>query len=217
MAQSHFAVRVVKNIFACFQIIKRHICMHTGAANSLNRLGHKGCVKSVLCCISLYNMLKCHNSVGGGHNLAELEVNLVLSLCNLVMRRLNSIAHFLKCKADISTAILTVIDRIKVKIACFVACLQGRNAILIQLEKEEFTFRSYVKAVAHFSRLVNNLLEHVSRIALKRSYVICFIYRADKSCCLSIKMLSPRKNCPGVIIRVQIHIGLVNSNEAVNR
>ena len=162
-------------------------------------------------------MLKGHYSVGSCHYITELEVNLVLSLCNLVMRSLDSIAHFLKCQANISTAVFAVVDRIKVEVACVVAKLQGRLAFLVCLEQEELTLGTYVEAVTHFSRFVNYLLKNISRVTLERCYIVCFINRADKSCSLCVLVLSPREDCPCVKIGMQIHIRFINSYEAVNR
>ena len=161
-------------------------------------------------------MLKGHNSVGRGHNIAKLEVNFVLSLCNFVMRSLDCVAHFFKCKANITTAVFAMVNRVKVKITGLITCFKSRCAVFIKLEEEEFTFRTNIEAVAHFCRLVNNFLKHISRVALKRSYIVCLIHRANKSCCLCIEVLSPRENSPCIIIRMQVHIRLVNSDKTVN-
>ena len=185
-AQTEFTVRVIKDILACFKVIKRHICMHTRTADSLNRFRHKGCVQTVLCRICFNNMLKSHNSVGRSHNIAKLEINFVLSLSDLVVRCLDSIAHFLECKTNITPAILAVVDWIKVKISCLITRFKGRLTVFVQLKEEKFTLGSNIKAVAHFCRLVNNLLQNISRVALKRSNIIGFIHRAYKSARLSI-------------------------------
>ena len=153
--KTELTVRVVEHVFAALYFVKAHIRMHTAAVDAVNRLGHKGCVESVLRSVSLNNVLKSHNSVGGKKSVAELEVNFVLSFSNLMVRRLNSIAHILKRKADITAAVFAVVNRVKVKISRLVARFNSRLAVLVKLEKEEFTFGTDVEAVAELFRFLH--------------------------------------------------------------
>ena len=170
----------------------------------------------MLCSISFNNVLKCHYTVSTCHNLIKFEINFVLSLSNLMVRCFNCISHFLKSKANITTAVFAMVNWVKVKVTTLITCCSCRITVFIKLKEEKLTFRTYVKAVTHFSSLIHNLLKNVSWVAKERSLIICTINRANKTSCLSVLVLSPRENCPCIIIRMKIHITFIDSYEAVN-
>ena len=166
--------------------------------------------------VSLNHMLKSHYTVGTEHYITKLEVDLVLPLGHFVVGSLNGVAHILQGQANIPTAVLAVVDGVQVKVTALVAGLQGGVAVLIQLKQEELALRANIKAKAHLGSLVHHLLQHIAGVAHEGGLIIGFIYGADQSSGLRILVLSPGEDGPSVVIRVQIHIGLINANKAVD-
>ena len=133
-----------------------------------------------------------------------------------MVRRLDGITHALKSQTDISSAVLSVVDRVQVEITRLVGDFRGRVAFLVEFEEEEFTFRADVEAVAHRFCLIDDFLEDISRIALERGLVIRHVDRADQTAGLDIFVLSPRNDRPGVVIGMQIHVTFIDPDESVD-
>ena len=179
-AESVFIVWVIESVFTALH--KGHICVHTRTVNTEYGLGHKCCVKSVTACICFNNMLEGYNLICRIKSLCKTEVDFVLSLCNLVVGSLNLITHFLQSKANIASALLTLVGRSHIEITCNIGCFCGGLAFFIKLEKEELALRAYIEGITHIGGFFYCLSENISGVACKRSNLIGTVNIADKAC-----------------------------------
>ena len=106
---------------------------------------------------------------------------------------------------------LTLIGGAHIKVTRNIACFCGGISVLIKLEEEEFTLGAYIERIAHIGSLFKYLFKNVSRIAEERSVAVSAINVADKAC----NSVLPRKYNERIVIGSQIHIGLIDSYEAL--
>ena len=178
-------------------------------------LWHKCSMKPVSFCDCFGNKLKCHDIVCCIHRLCIFQIDLMLCRCHLVMRCLHTVPHIFHCKNNITSCILSLVQRSQIKISCTFIGNRRRISRIIRLKQEKFAFRSYVKVISHLFCLGKYLLKNMSRIA----FVSCSIRSvniADKSCNLSL-LRPPRKNFKCIQIRVQIHIRFFDSGKSFYR
>ena len=84
-------------------------------------------------------------------------------------------------------------------------------ALFVGFKQEEFTLGAYIERIAHIGSFFNYLFKNVSRIAEERSVAVSAINVADKAC----NSVLPRKYNERIVIGSQIHIGLIDSYEAL--
>ena len=212
LRESQRVARVGKHVFAILE--QRHIGVHAAAVDAEHRLGHEGGVQAVLLRQRLDGQLEGHDVVGGGQRVGVLEIDLVLSSRDLVMGGLDFKAHLLKRHADFAAGALAVIERAQVKIAGFVARLGGRAPRIVGLEEEKLALGADVEGIAQLGRARQRALERAAGIADERR-AVGVIDVADQSRDATM-LRPPRQNRVGIQIGVQILIGFMNADEALD-
>ena len=125
--------------------------MHSRTINTILWLRHECRIHSMSLRNSLHNELKRHYVISNFQPFIIFEINLMLCGSRLMMRCLYHKAHIFKCQNHITSCILTVIIRSKVKITCLLIGFCCRPARLIRCKKEKFTLRSDIKCISHVS------------------------------------------------------------------
>ena len=210
-AEAQFCVGVIERVFAVFH--QRHVGVHTGTVDAVNGLRHERCVQAVTASIGFNNMFKGNNVVCGFQRFVKTEVDFVLTLCHFVVGSFNFKAHFFQRQADIAAALFALVGGTHIEIARNVAGLGGRVAFFIQLEQEEFTFRTDVERIAHVCGFFNDFFQNVSRVAEEWGFAVCAIDVANHA----RNAVFPRQDDERIIIRAEIHVGFIDTNIALNR
>ncbi len=145
---------------------------------------------------------------------AVLEVDLVLTLGDLVVGRLDLEPHLGEREDDLAPEILREIGRRQVEVAAGVLKLRGRSAVE-HLEEEELQFRPGVEDIAVFCRVLHRPPEDVARVALERRAVRL----ADVADEPGDALLPgpPREEAVGRDIGLEHHIRLLDPDEPLDR
>ena len=106
--------------------------------------------------------------VGGGERVGIAEVDLVLPVRDLVMRRLDLEPHLLERRDDRATRFLAAVHRREVEVAAHVVRRRRRRAVGGRLEEEELRLHARLHHVALRGRPCDLPLEHLPRIAGER-------------------------------------------------
>ena len=211
--QAPLVVGVVEHIFAVPE--QGHVGVHAGAGHAEDGLGHKGGVEAVFLSDGLDRQLEGHDVVGGVEGLGVLEVNLVLALGALVVAGLNLKVHLLQGHTDLPAGGLAVVQGAQVKVARLVVGLGGGLALVVGLEQEKLCLRAHVEGIkAHVMGLLDGPLQHVPGIAHKGG-AVGVVHVADEPGHLAVAG-PPGEHAEGPQVGVEILIGLVDTDKAVN-
>ena len=192
-----------------------HVGVHTRAVDAEDGLGHKCGVQAILLGQGLHRQLEGHDVVGGVHGLGVLEVDLMLALGHLVVGCLDLEVHLLQGQADLPPGGFPVVQGAQVKVARLVVGLGGGLALLVGLEQEELALRAHVEPVeAHVVGLLDHPLEHLAGIAHKGA-AVRVVHIADQAGHLAVAG-PPRKDPEALQVRVEILVGLVDPDKALN-
>ena len=140
--------------------------MHPGTVFPGPGLGHKGGVKAETLGNGLYRQLKSHNVICRQKGFVIPEINLMLSGSHLVVGGLHFKSHLLQGQHHISSGILPLVYRTHIKISRLLVGVGGGISLVIRMEQEKLTLRSYVKLIAHLSRFLKHLFQNIAGIAL---------------------------------------------------
>jgi hypothetical protein len=97
------------------------------------------------------------------------EVDLVLPVRHLVVRRLDLEPHLLEVVHDPAPRILAEIDRREIEVGADVVRLGGRLAVRPPLEHEELGFHPRVHREAELGGVRDHTLQRTARIACERA------------------------------------------------
>ena len=89
-----------------------------------------------------------------------------------------------------------------------------RLSIIISMEQEKFTFRSYIQTISLIRCFLFCFSENVTWIAFKR-LPVSGIHITDNTRYFSL-LRAPWKDCKSVQIRIQIHIRFLHTNKTFN-
>ena len=154
---------------------------------------------------------ECHNIVRRGKRLVITKINLMLRRRILMVGRLHLKSHFLQGHYHIASGILSEIQRPHIKISCLFMRNIRRHAIVIQMIQKEFTLRAHIKNIAFRFCFRYDFLQNVSGISFVAG-ALRMVYITDQP--RHFPMLRPpRKNGKCTVIRIKIHITLINSHE----
>ncbi len=131
-----------------------------------------------------------------------------------MMGRLNFKAHFFQVQTDIPPAGLPKIGGPQIKIARRIMGYCGRVAELIRIEQKKLTLRPNVKRISQPGGVGTGFPENITRISGEWGSVrqINIADQAGNPAVLRI----PRKNGERAEIRVQVHIGFLNADKALD-
>ena len=132
-----------------------------------------------------------------------------------MMGRSYFISHILQSQYNVSSGILPQVHRTQIQKTGSLVRQGSRRTIIIGMEKEKLTFRIYLKSISLFLSFFHSVLKNISGTFLIRCPVR-LINIADKSGYLSL-LGSPWKNAESIQIRVEVHILLFVSIEALHR
>ncbi len=209
------AVRIKEGVGAV-GVEQRLIGVHSRTVDAEDRFGHEGRVQTVLGGDGADNPLESHGVVCGGQRVGVLEVDLVLALGNLVMRSLDLKAHRFQGLDDLAAAVDTAVVRLNIKITGHIAGLGGGAAFFISLKQEELGLGAHVHGVAHGLSLGQDALQVVARAARERG-AVRVVHVADDAGGVGAILVPPRQHGESVVVRLQVHVRLVDADEAVNR
>ena len=124
--------------------------MHAGAVDAEDRFRHEGGMQVVFCGDRLDNPLEGDGVVGGSQGIGILEVDLVLTFGDLVVRGLDLETHLLEGLDDLATAVIGLIFRIEREIAGDIVGNGGRQPVFIAARRGRIHTRcrhsSYTRA-----------------------------------------------------------------------
>ena len=202
---------IVKGVFAVLH--QRDIRVHARAAFAEQRFRQKRCIQPVAVRGGFDHVFEGHHVVGGAQHFVVFEVDLVLGAGVFVVRRFDFEAHVFEREADFVAAVLAAVGRAQLKIAAHVVGLDGRFAVFVQPEEEEFALGAHVDRVAHVGRFLDRAAQNIARITLQRCAVGA-VDVADQPGGLAL--FAPRQNRERIEIRVQTHVALFNAHKAVD-
>ena len=131
-----------------------------------------------------------------------------------MMGCLDDESHILQVHDDVTTGILTEVQRSDVEISGLFVGVGRRHGIFIGIEQEKFTFGTYLERISHILSLLHRTLQHIAGIAFKRLGVGA-IDITDHTRHLAL-LGSPGEDLQRRQIRIQIHIGFLDPGEAVD-
>ena len=204
------AVFVEENIFSILK--EGHIRVHAGSVHPEDRLWHEGGVQAVALGDGFDGELEGHDVVGGGEGVGVFEINFVLAGGDFVVAGFDLKAHGFQRDADLAACSFAVVERAEIEIAGFVAGLGGWASVFVGVEEEKFAFWADVEGVAEFGGFVENVFQHVARIADEWG-AVGIVDVADESGD-ALMLWSPWQDDEGVEIWVQILVGFVDACEA---
>ena len=174
--------------------------MHSGTIDPCFRLRHKRSMKTMASGDRLDRHLEGHDIICCGQCICILQIDLMLSRSNLMMRGLDLKSHLFQIQHDIPAHIFCHIDRTHIKISRHLVRLGSRFPFLICLKQEKFTLWPHQKSITHISSFFQYPFQHKTRISLKR-FPARPVYITDQTCHLPL-LGPPRKNLQCAQIRV---------------
>ena len=193
-------------------IRQRHVDVHPAAVLPFDGLRHEGRVHPFPLGDDLRRHLEGHDFVRGGKGVDILEVDLMLGRGDLVVARLNFIAHGPHVQDDVPAHVLRAVQVLRVEVARAVPDADVRPAVLIQREEEKFALRPHVKMVAHLLGLFDRALQDESGIPFE-GFPVRAAHVADHARHLAL-LRAPGKYFEGIGIRMQIHVRFLHPDKA---
>jgi len=95
--------------------------------------------------------------------------------------------------------------------------LRGRIPILVGLKQEKLRFGRHVDIEAVFLGLVDGFLEHIAWVALEGLAGRSVDHITDESGRSAFLVVAPRENSERVGVGFEPHVGLLDSDEPVDR
>ena len=145
-----------KNIFSVFS--QRHIQMHTGTGDAVNRFRHECGMHTVTFSYGSDGQLVGHQTIGCLQRLSIFKINLMLSGGCFMMGSFYLVTHFFQRKNHIPSEIFSRVHGTHIKITGFFVSTYLRSTVLIRLKQEKFQLRSHIKGIAHVCGLFAYLL-----------------------------------------------------------
>ena len=105
--------------------------MHAGTRHTVNRLRHKGRMKTMAFRNGFDNQLEGFNIVRCMKSICILKVNLMLCRCNFMMGCLDFKSHILKGQYHITSCIFSQIQRADIQISSFFMSQCSGNSVII--------------------------------------------------------------------------------------
>ena len=192
---------------------QRHVDVHSGARNAVDRLGHEGSMQAVALRSGLDDLLKGDDVIRRDQRLIVLEINLVLAARHLVVAGFDFKAHVLEHHAHLAAGDFALVGRTQVEVTALVIGAGGRLAGIVGMEQEELQLRPDVEFIAHLAGALQHAFEHIAGVALKGP-AISGINVADQAGDLSL--LAPGQDTEAVRIGIEAHIALLDAGKALD-
>ena len=209
-------VGLVKKGVGPVEVEQRLVGMHPGAVDAKNRLGHKGGVEAIAGGNGFYHPLKGDGIVGGGQGIGIFKIDLVLALGHFVVGSLDFKTHFLKRFDDLPATVVAHILGVKGEIAGDIAGDGGRQALLVFFKEEKLRLSADVHGIAECFGFSEDPFEVHPGAAFK-GLAVGLMDIADYPRSSDAILVAPGQEGKGVVIGLEVHIGLVDPHKAVNR
>jgi hypothetical protein len=194
---------------------QRHVRVHAGAVDAVDRFGHERGVEPVAGRDVLDHEPERRDVVRRRQHVVVAEIDFVLAGRDLVVRGFHMEAHRLERQHDLAPDVLAHVDRAQVEVAGAVVRFGGGNAVL-GLKEKELRFRSGVQRVALRRRKGDHFFQTGARVAGKR-LPVGRVDIADHASDVLAAGARPRKHAKRREVRAQVHVGLFNPHEALDR
>ena len=216
LAQAILVLGVIEDVLAGLQARQALVRVHPRPVDAVDRLRHEAREESVLFRDLLQRVLEGRGVVRGAERIRILEVDLVLSGCNLVVRRLDLDAERLErihhVLADLDPLVVGEVEVARTVMRC-----ARRLAVGADLEEEELQLRAHVDLVAELRGALHLATQHAARIAGKRLAVRQHHVADDARGARAALRRQPRQHAPRVHVGAQQLIGFGDPREALDR
>ena len=189
--------------------------VHPRAVDAEDRLRHEGRVQAVVHGDLLDDETERRDPVGRRDGVGVLEVDLVLAGRDLVVRRLDLEAHLLERQDDVAPRLFAAVHGRQVEVRALVVRVDDRVAVGVAAEEEELRLRPRHEGVAERRSLVHLLLQGHARAA-GEGRAVGVVDVADQPADL-LPVVGPRVDGEGVPGRHEVHVGLLDAREPLDR
>ena len=189
--------------------------VHAAAVLPEDRLRHERREQPELLRDVLHHEAERRDVVGGRQRVRIAEIDLVLPVRDLVVRRLHLEPHLLEHVDDRAPRVLAEIGRREIEVAADVVRRRRRLARRARLEQEELGLHPRVHHEAHLRRPRDLPLEHGARIAGKWRAVRQVDVADDARD--AARFVAPRKDAERGQVGREQHVRLLDANEPFDR